>query len=149
MRHHKLKNALIFMLITAVVFVTTASAGPVERRTSRSGQTASDVIRQFYGWYIKGNYSDAKKHKTQLRRYVTESCLTKAIKADDYDYFTQAQDGDDSWGINVAVAVQSSTNTRTVALVTLGKGEFIDKLKITLVKQAGTWKIDNVANARS
>jgi len=109
--------------------------------------TPSDAIRKFYGWYIKGNYSDARKHKAQLRPYVTESCLAKAIKATDYDYFTQAQDGDDSWGTNVAVSVSSATNTRAVAMVTLGTGTFIDKLKITMVKQGGVWKIDNVANA--
>ncbi|MDQ2974298.1 MAG: YbjP/YqhG family protein [Acidobacteriota bacterium] len=105
------------------------------------------VARQFYAWFIKAGYPEPTTHKAQFRRYVTQACLKKAINADDYVYFTQAQDGDPSWGTHISVTVKSNNGERAVVLVTLGKPSVANKLKVQLVKENGAWKINDVDRA--
>jgi hypothetical protein len=108
---------------------------------------AADVIRQFYSWYIKTGYPEPNTHRAQFRKFVTQACLRKAARADDYVYFTQAQDGDPSWATHIAVTITSSNGQKAVASVTLGKPSYTNKLKVQLVKEGGVWKIDNVDSA--
>ena len=168
MRHHLSRTLLIVMTCAlALVSVTnTACAGnafaskqvQVAGIEARSPETMTqpalsddavtpspaDVIRQFYAWFVKADYPEPNTHKSTFRRYVTDAGIRKAIKATDYVYFTQAQDSDPAWGTNIAVTITSSTATKTVARVKLGKAEFINDLTVELLKVGGVWKINNV-----
>ncbi len=51
-----------------------------------------EMARQFYRWYINAEYPEPRKQPTRFRRYITQRCLKKARAAQDYVYFTGAQE---------------------------------------------------------
>jgi hypothetical protein len=106
--------------------------------------TPEQVVRQFYRWYLNAGYPEPGKQKSRFRRYVTQGCLKKAIAAEDYVYFTQAQDGDPGWKNHIAVASAQIRGGKATTSVILTGNDFSDKLRIDLVQEKGVWKIDNV-----
>jgi hypothetical protein len=116
-------------------------------RSATAATSPEEIARQFYRWFFKAGSPEPSKHQAQFRRYVTQACLRRAINADDYVYFTQAQDGEPSWGTHITASKIATSAQRVVVSVTLGTPATANKLKVELVRERGVWKIDKVKAA--
>lgn len=147
-----LKTCLLFLILFPLA-ADTVAASPVERAVSRQTlKSPEQVTRDFYKWYIHAlnQNQDPIKQRQILSRYVTERLIreiNRQIRANEYDadYFLSAQNWDKDWERNITVNAINSTPDRAASNVTLnGAGIPNYKLKVTLQKEAGVWKIDRV-----
>ncbi|HXG93122.1 MAG TPA: DUF3828 domain-containing protein [Blastocatellia bacterium] len=144
-------SRLIIFLLMCCFAVTQASAF----QKPAPPQTASPetVVREFYQWYIQtlNKNEEPFKKKTFVSKYATArliAWLTKVTTGDDpldYDYFLNAQDWGENWDkdINISSVVMQPNIAKLV--VSFGNPSDPDhKLRVTLKKESGVWKIDKV-----
>jgi Protein of unknown function (DUF3828) len=86
-----------------------------------------------------------------MKRYATERLLNEIDKMKkgpdglDGDYFLDAQDIDNLWARNITVSdVKVSGKNATAEVLLAGKGEMRRRLKVWLVSDGASWKIDKV-----
>jgi hypothetical protein len=84
-----------------------------------------------------------------MKRFATGRLLREIGKMKqgpdglDGDYFLDAQDFDDLWAKNISVSDLKITGGNATAEVLLaGKGEMRRRLKVYLVSDRASWKID-------
>lgn len=131
----------LLLLPTIVhIYSPTACANQLAQQIA----TPEQVVRQFYRWYLNAGYPEPGRQKSRFRRYVTQRCLREAMAADDYVYFTQAQDGDPAWKNHIAVSSAKVRGSTATTLVILGGKDFSLRLRINLLQENGAWKIDKV-----
>lgn len=143
----------ILLLIILFVPATHAFAVNVSNHAApQSQQTPEQVIREFYRWYIHAlnQNQDPLKQRQTFNKFVTArraQKIRRAIKANEYDadYFISAQDWDKDWEKNITVTAIKSARERPAFNVILNGTSMPNyKLKVTLRKEAGVWKIDEV-----
>jgi hypothetical protein len=120
------------------------------------GETAApeQVIRDFYKWYVgqlvaeRDPFTDGR---AELKRFASDRLLRqldKARKSEDgigSDPFLDAQDFDKQWAKNITVATPVVNGDKATAQVDLKGAEMgTQKLKLSLVQEKGSWKIDKV-----
>ena len=125
------------------------------RRVTITHENLGAVIKNFYHWYI--NAVDAgtdpfKKGRATLQTYVTLRLIRQIERAEsegvDADAFLQTQEWDKSWADKATVSDVRINGATATAIVTFDATTNYPRVRVTLVKDAGTWKIDRVKNAR-
>lgn len=157
----KLLNTTLFIPLIVVLWSTSVVA---QRTTARSPVVRSPevVLKEFYKWYIfaTNNYKKTtdpyEGGRATLRKYVTLRFLRAIDRNDklgedadafDADYFLLDQDTSGYTGKNIAVSKVVIKGTTATANVSFYRGD--DRgVKVSLVQEAGAWKIDKV-NDRS
>ncbi len=120
--------------------------------SNASAQSSPEaVIKAFYNWHIRSVSQNAgkKKGKATLRKYVTTSLIQKIPKFEsemEADYFIQSQEWNDDWEDKFTVSKPTVNGTNATSIVTFPDG--YPRVKVTLKKEAGAWKIDKVQNAQ-
>jgi len=146
-----------FRALVGFVFAALAAHGlgaPAAQSAPPRVVEPSEVVSTFYRWYLRSLTQDrdpVTQDTATLRKYVAAALIgeiDKRLKSPeglDSDYFLQAQDYLDDWEGNVSVAQLENTGTVATTVLTLGgKGQTAYRLKVTLKKEAGTWKIAKV-----
>jgi hypothetical protein len=138
----------IFALLPLVLLVSV----PVARATEPNAKP-EESIRGFYHWYVTELIANREPmgNRKELKRFVTERLLKEIDKMKkgpdglDGDYFVDAQDFDNLWAKNITISDMKVTEKNATAEVRLvGKGEMRRRLKVWLVSDGASWKIDKV-----
>ena len=80
-----------------------------------------------------------------FRKYVTQSFLKRATARDvDSVLFIDAQDMDETWADNFTVSQATINGQKANVLVALNGKEMKYNLHVTLRREGGVWKIDDV-----
>ena len=118
-----------------------ATTNPMVPRTA-----PEDVVRQFYGWYLKAGFPQPKRSNlATFRKYITQKFLKKAMDPEvDSVLFIDAQDDDSTWANNFSVATTTVQGPTATTEVTLTGKTVHYKLIVTLRRENGVWKIDGV-----
>lgn len=142
-----MKNLFFSLALLLVTLSPHAQAADPSR-------SPEQVIHDFYRWYVQAlmkNREPLTKERAELKRYASDRLIReidhmrKGPDGLDGDYFLDAQDFDDDWATNIKVSGTSIKGDRATALVELsGKEIGTKKLRVTLVQQAGQWKVDKV-----
>lgn len=117
---------------------------------AQDSRTPDTVLKDFYKWYITAIDKESDpftKGRATLKRYVTLRFI-KQIERDednglDTDELTQTQEFDNTWAESVNVSKLSIKGPSAKAIVMFGDSAY-PRLSVTLVRQAGVWKIDRV-----
>ena len=147
-----MKNNNKFTKITLVLFFIGASVGAV---AAQKAATPEQQAKNFYEWYVRElnrEGSDPADDKSEIPKYVTKRLIREIERmrnAQEYDadYYTNAQDSDESWRVSTSkAAVAGNTATLKVALKsTKPKNEgFSLNLTVKMIKESGVWKINSV-----
>jgi len=122
-------------------------------RAAESNAKPDQSIRSFYHWYVGELIANREPmaNRKELKRFVTERLLKeidgmkKGPEGLDGDYFVDAQDFDSLWAKNIIISdVKVSGKNATAEVRLVGKGEMRRRLKVWLVSDGGSWKIDKV-----
>lgn len=118
----------------------------------------SEVVHEFYRWYLQSLAQDrdpVTQDRATLKKYVAKPLIDeierrmKSPDGLDADYFLQAQDYLDEWKSNISVSQLANNGTVATVVLTLGaKGSAAYRLKVTLRKEADSWKIAKVQSFR-
>ncbi len=133
----------------AISFATFISQAP----GNNAAKTPEETIRSFYHWYI-GSLIDGgspmQTKRSEMKQFVTERFLSeiertaKEVDGLGADPFIQAQDFDNAWKSNIAVSNLKTTGSHATAGVELKGKDLSRKLTVSLVREQGTWKLDQV-----
>lgn len=116
-------------------------------------KSPGSVIKNFYEWYIKaidaGTDPFVKGRKTLLK-YVTLRFVKQIERAEargaDVDVFLYTQEFDPAWADQSDVSYVRIKGATGTAIVTFDASTNYPRVRVTLVKDAGAWKIDGVKN---
>ena len=109
------------------------------------------VIKTFYNGYVRpsGKNADTLGKNSPLKKYLSAQLTVKKIKAFERetaaDYFVQSQEWSDNWENNFTVSKSVVKGAIATAIVTFPQD--YPRVKVTLKKEAGAWKIYQVQNA--
>lgn len=116
-------------------------------------QSPDQIALTFYRWYLheidEGHIPLVHSPK-QIREYVSatlrESLMSKkGLQSQGADYFLKAQDTLEDWASHVTASSPKLTGDSAQTVVTLGATpESRHHLRVSLVKEAGSWKIQRV-----
>jgi hypothetical protein len=151
----KIKNYTLVVLM--IVMFACALPVPASASTSASIVAApEEVVQQFYRWYLHtlNAHKQPLKQQAMLHKWVTRATLAALNKAEragelDADWFLDAQDFNDEWERNINPSKATVRGNNATLLLTLGGQNWTHKLKITLKREGGGWKIANAASANS
>jgi hypothetical protein len=123
---------------------------------ARASGTPEQTVKEFYRWYMHelNANRDPRKQKTKINSTVSARLrkwfLTKEYKEWDADYFIDAQDFDPKWENGVSTSKAMIKGDKADVKVTLAapgrntSGMGPQTLKIKMIKEGGSWKIDRV-----
>ena len=142
-----LRLLLCALLLFPVLQARSAPADDVEAR-----------LREFYAFYCHSlNASqDLLIQPARLKPYVSARILKQLDRMSKTEYgieadpFVCAQDSDPAWEKNIKIAhVQAAADGKTASAdVTLGgQKQMVRHLKVSLVNEGGTYKVDRVKDA--
>ena len=134
----------ISVVLLSLVFQGCSTTPIGERRAQSSAP--DEVVRQFYDWYLHARFPDRRKqNQAQFRKYVTARFQREAMVPDvDAVLFIAAQDADPTWANHFTVSQATIRNQLATTQVFL-KGEKVHyTLQVTLRRENGSWKVDNV-----
>ena len=119
--------------------------------------TPGERVRGFYSWYLKSMLANSHFYSRSLTKTVLNSNFSKRFSrwfyskkgredSEDGDPFLMGNGGDEEgWANHVNVGKVTINGNTAVVKLTLGSPpDYIRKIKISLVKEAGTWKIDRI-----
>jgi Protein of unknown function (DUF3828) len=143
---NKLKTSLQMAICLVFIFVSFTGA---KAQTNNSPESR---VKSFYDWYLKSisKQQDPSKNKTVMNSHLSRRFggwfYSKAGQNLDYDIFINAQDWNEAWINNINVGKATINGNTAVVKITLGTppDTWIQRLNISLVKEAGNWKIDRV-----
>ena len=147
-----------FVMIAVVLFslaaVSTSFANGThdfKHSAKRDVKSPGAVIKNFYYWYInavEAGTDPFKKGRATLQKYVTLRLIKQIEKSEtDADAFLQTQEWDKAWADNANVSNVRVKGATATAIVTFDAATNYPRVSVTLVKEAGVWKIDRVKNA--
>jgi Protein of unknown function (DUF3828) len=122
-------------------------------RAAEPNAKPEESIRNFYHWYVTELIANREPmgNRKELKHFVTERLLKeidgmkKGPDGLDGDYFVDAQDFDNLWAKNITISdVKVSGKNATAEVRLVGKGEMRRQLKVWLVSDGASWKIDKV-----
>ena len=139
-----------FLRLTLVMaFAASISQAPGKN----AAKTPEETIRAFYHWYMTAviaGESPMQTKRREIKQFVTNRFLneidqtTKEDKGVGADPFLQSQDTDDAWKSNIVVSSLKTTGSTATAKVELKGKDLSRKLSVSLVREQGTWKLDQV-----
>ena len=134
-------HVLFTVLIVQFQFVPVIASQRVRQSTP-----PDEVVRRFYNWYLHaGMPNPERKNLATFRKYVAERLLKQQMDPDvDADLFVAAQDFDEAWKNNISVSMATTRGQQATVQVSLKGKQFSRKLRVTLRRENGAWKIDNV-----
>ena len=117
-----------------------------ESQRFQHATSAEEVVQQFYDWYLHANMPEPKRqNRAKFSKYVTQRFLKRATSPDvDSVLFIDAQDSDETWADNFSVSKATLHGQQATVPVNLNGKAMKYKLLVTLRKENGVWKIDNV-----
>jgi hypothetical protein len=138
----------------AVLLLALLLGGNANALGESAAAAPDEVIRDFYKWYVgqlvaeKDPFIDGT---AELKRFVSDRLLheidtaRKSEEGAGSDPFLDAQDFDEEWAKNITVATPTVSGDTATATVELQGAEMgTHKLKVALVREEGSWKIDRV-----
>jgi len=112
------------------------------------GLSPDATIREFYRWYVHelNQKKDPRKESVIMKKYVTPNMVRFQKKYWDADAYLSAQDWDPGWekAENINISHARVEGAKATSEVNLKGGEMSRHLKLTLIKDGETWKIDSV-----
>lgn len=147
MKHAVMIGAAMRSFVCVVLLLLSTSS-------ATAGTTAKGQVEQFYAWYMTRMVADdpplLDADFGNLKKFVSAGRLAKIKRqmnsADGLsaDYFMQSQDYLDSWPEHIAVTMMKDEPKRPQFKVILGLGTEVQKLIVHMVKEGGTWKVDEI-----
>jgi hypothetical protein len=115
----------------------------------QASTSPEEVVREFYNWYLHAHFPAPKRQNlVKFRKYVTQRFIREQMAPDaDADLFLgDTSDPDDAWARgDFGVATAAVQGQRATVQVTLRGGEVpAYRLRVTLRREQGAWKIDGV-----
>ena len=102
------------------------------------------LAKSFYEFYLDG-YPTMSGNEVTFAQFLTPRFYDEAERNDLYDPFLDTQDGDDpTWKRKIRISNVVTKGDRSTLIVLLDGKKKKWKAKLTLVKKAGTWKIDGI-----
>jgi len=154
---------LFFALIVALCSTSVRAQHPTA--STPAVRSPEIVLKEFYKWYIHAGSHDIdpfKKDRATLKKYVTARFIHEIERNDklpegegfDADYFLQTQDplpssganNEGDWLKSISVSKVVLKGTTATAIVTFLDG--YPRVKVSLILEAGAWKIDKVKDGR-
>ena len=131
---------LIAFVICVALISTSAFAA------NQPAGSPDEVTRQFYSWYFGANFPQPKRsNMATFRKYVTQSFLKRATARDvESVLFIDAQDMDETWATNFTVSPPTIHGASATVEVALNGKEMKYHLHVTLRREGGVWKINDV-----
>jgi uncharacterized protein DUF3828 len=126
----------------ALLLVSTTSSPAANTQAG----SPEEVTRQFYGWYFGANFPEPKRsNMATFRKYITQSFLKRATARDvESVLFIDAQDMDETWAKNFTVSPATINGQSATVEVALNGKEMKYHLHVTLRREGGVWKINDV-----
>src|SRR3954451_15435660 len=144
---------LAFLLVAVIALSVSRSSSAAEPAKSLSSNPA-ETIRSFYHWYVTELIANREpmSNRKELKQFATARLLDELGKMKrgpeglDGDYFVDAQDFDNQWAKKISVSnVQINDKNATAEVMLKGATADMNRgLKLNLVLEAGTWKVDKV-----
>ncbi|MBX7223270.1 MAG: YbjP/YqhG family protein [Blastocatellia bacterium] len=115
--------------------------------------TPEATVRSFYKWYLhelNQNHNPVEKPGPTMKKYVTARLLkeidrmVKGPDGLDGDYFIDAQDWDKEWEDNIVVSALAEQGTKASMNVQFKGPNMSRNVRVNLLQQQGTWKVDKV-----
>jgi len=130
-----------------------SASGKFGSMTYTSAQSSPEaVIKAFYNGYIRstGKGVDPFGKRSALKKHLTARLIKEQVTAheasQDADYFLHSPQYFPEWENNFNISKPEVTGATATTFVTFPDG--YSRVKITLRKAAGVWKIDHVQNAK-
>jgi len=145
-----MKPNTIFSRLATVVFLIclAAMAAP-----GYHAQTSPEsVIKSFYNGYIRATAKGVEPlgKRSALRKYLTANIIRTQVDAyeasQEADYFLQSQEYEAKWENAFTISKPVISGGTATAIVDFPGG--YPRVRVTLKKQGGIWKIDRVRNAQ-
>lgn len=135
-------NLIISMTLVFLIVTPAVSVGQQPSKAS----SPEEVTRHFYNWYFSAHFPNPKRaNMAAFRKYVTQSFLKRATAPDvDAVLFIDAQDTDQTWANNFTVSTATIHGPKATVSVALNGKEMKYNLLVTLTREGGVWKIDDV-----
>jgi len=125
--------------------------GNFTRSTHLDAKSPGAVIKNFYYWYInaiEAGTDPFKEGRATLHKYVTLRLIKQIERSKtDADAFMQSQEWDKAWAEAATFSNLRINGTTATAIVTFDATTNYPRVSLTLVREAGLWKIDKVRNA--
>jgi hypothetical protein len=95
---------------------------------------------------LRADFPEPKRQNLPtFRKYITQRFLKRAMAPDvDSDLFIDAQDTDSTRADNFSVSKATIGGSQATVQVALNGNEMKYKLRVTLRRENGVWKIDSV-----
>ena len=157
----KLLTLVLLSSLIVTICCTSLAAGRTNASSSVAGAPDA-VVREFYQWYIHSvshQVDPLKAGKTTLKKYVTARFIQKleriakemASGGYDSDPFLAAQRDypdspnlEDEWQNDMSTSKVVVKGAIATVTISFGEDGALAKERISLVKEGGVWKIDNV-----
>jgi len=146
--------ALVIVSLAPVSASFAAGSRHFKSSARFDAKTPGAVIKNFYVWYInaiEAGTDPFKKGRATLQKYVTLRLIKQIERAEtdgsEADAFLQTQDWDKAWAEAANVSNVRVNGARATAIVTFDTVTNYPRVSLTLVKEAGAWKIDKVKNS--
>ena len=139
-------RVLVFIVCLALLFSLLLVSPPSSLASNERAASPEEVTRQFYGWYLGADFPNPdRSNMATFRKYVTQSFLKRATAPDvDAVLFIAAQDTDSTWANNFTVSKATIHGQKATVQVALNGKEMKYNLTVTLLRQGGVWKINDV-----
>ena len=134
------------LVLAASVAALPYRADAQESQRLQHAASAEEVVQQFYDWYLHASMPEPKRqNRAKFNKYVTQRFLKRATAPDvDSVLFIDAQDSDETWADNFSVSKATIHGQEATVPVNLNGKAMKYKLLVTLRRENGVWKIDNV-----
>ena len=150
-----LTKLLTFVLLSSLLIALLSTSAAAQRTTESSpvARPPEVVLKEFYKWYIHAvshQIDPLKAGKATLRKYVTLRFIHVIERNEklpegegfDADYFLQTQEDSSVTDKNISISNVAVRGATATAIVTFDDG--YPKVNVSLLKEGGVWKIDNV-----
>ncbi|MEY2491701.1 MAG: hypothetical protein QOH24_652 [Verrucomicrobiota bacterium] len=141
-----INNSLVAAAICGTLALTLPSCA--------RGPDPAETIRSLYGWYVrelKAGVDPLRERRSELKQFVTEGLLTSidnlragAGSLDD-DSLLQAGQFDQDWASKIAIdKLERRGGTATARVILTGRLLGERTLRVSLIREEGRWKVDDV-----
>jgi hypothetical protein len=144
----------IASFLVAIIAVTCCDFASAAEPAKSLSSNPAETIRGFYHWYVTELIAnrDPMSNRKELKQFATARLLNELGKMKrgpeglNGDYFVDAQDFDNQWAKKISVSnVQINDKNATAEVMLKGATPDMNRrLKVNLVLEAGTWKVDKV-----
>ena len=135
-----------WLMMSSLIAWLAISSAAVANQQAQPPVSPEAIVREFYDWYLHASYPEPKKSNlAKFRKYITQRFLKQAMDPEvDAVLFIDAQDADPAWANNISLSTATIRGQQAIVQVTLKGQGGPYKLRVTLRRESGAWKIDNV-----